>query len=336
MVVTQVVGVGIFLTPATMMRTLGGVGAALVVWAVDGHAQRCRRALLRRARHAVSEGWRRICVPARSVRPARGVRLRLDVAARDRPRHHRGAGYRPRAIPPRRHRRLPRRWSRPSRDRRRSLAFGAVDAGRHRRERPLLRWTAIAKLAMVGVLVTAAVAPGRGRRLRVRGSRRSRRRLASRRSPRRSSPRSSRLADGGSSGRMSDEVESPRRTMPLALRRRHHARDRDLRARHPGLHARRRAGGQASDEAFVADVGHPLFGDDGRTAARRDGRRRRCREPRGATLLGAPACLSGHGSRRPVPAAARSIRRRARHRRRRPTLIQVVAGLRLRPARHLR
>jgi hypothetical protein len=29
MVVTQVVGVGIFLTPATMMRTLGSLNAAL-------------------------------------------------------------------------------------------------------------------------------------------------------------------------------------------------------------------------------------------------------------------------------------------------------------------
>src|SRR5262245_11959618 len=36
MVVTQVVGVVIFLTPATMIRTLGGAGSTLVVWAVRG------------------------------------------------------------------------------------------------------------------------------------------------------------------------------------------------------------------------------------------------------------------------------------------------------------
>jgi APA family basic amino acid/polyamine antiporter len=36
MVVSQVVGVGIFLTPATMMRTIGSAPAALAVWAVMG------------------------------------------------------------------------------------------------------------------------------------------------------------------------------------------------------------------------------------------------------------------------------------------------------------
>ena len=36
MVVTNVVGVGIFLTPAAMMRSVGGLGPALLVWAVMG------------------------------------------------------------------------------------------------------------------------------------------------------------------------------------------------------------------------------------------------------------------------------------------------------------
>jgi APA family basic amino acid/polyamine antiporter len=36
MVVSQVVGVGIFLTPATMMRTIGSAPAALAVWAMMG------------------------------------------------------------------------------------------------------------------------------------------------------------------------------------------------------------------------------------------------------------------------------------------------------------
>jgi APA family basic amino acid/polyamine antiporter len=36
MVVSQVVGVGIFLTPATMIRTLGGAGASLGMWAIMG------------------------------------------------------------------------------------------------------------------------------------------------------------------------------------------------------------------------------------------------------------------------------------------------------------
>ena len=36
MVISQVIGVGIFLTPATMMRTLGTVNAALGVWVVMG------------------------------------------------------------------------------------------------------------------------------------------------------------------------------------------------------------------------------------------------------------------------------------------------------------
>ena len=36
MVVTQVIGVGIFLTPASMLRSVGGLGPALFVWAVVG------------------------------------------------------------------------------------------------------------------------------------------------------------------------------------------------------------------------------------------------------------------------------------------------------------
>lgn len=36
LVVSEVVGVGILLTPATMMRTLGGVWAPLVMWLAMG------------------------------------------------------------------------------------------------------------------------------------------------------------------------------------------------------------------------------------------------------------------------------------------------------------
>ena len=36
MVISQVVGAGIFLAPATMMRTLGSLGGALMVWAAMG------------------------------------------------------------------------------------------------------------------------------------------------------------------------------------------------------------------------------------------------------------------------------------------------------------
>jgi hypothetical protein len=36
MVVSQVVGVGIFLTPATMMRTVGSLPIALAVWGLMG------------------------------------------------------------------------------------------------------------------------------------------------------------------------------------------------------------------------------------------------------------------------------------------------------------
>jgi hypothetical protein len=36
MVVSQVIGVGIFLTPAALMRTVGGIGPALGVWVVLG------------------------------------------------------------------------------------------------------------------------------------------------------------------------------------------------------------------------------------------------------------------------------------------------------------
>src|SRR5688572_32207843 len=41
MVVSQVVGVGIFLTPATMMRSLGSPWAALAMWGVMGTLSAC-------------------------------------------------------------------------------------------------------------------------------------------------------------------------------------------------------------------------------------------------------------------------------------------------------
>jgi APA family basic amino acid/polyamine antiporter len=36
LVISQVIGVGIFLTPTTMMRTLGGIGPALAIWGLIG------------------------------------------------------------------------------------------------------------------------------------------------------------------------------------------------------------------------------------------------------------------------------------------------------------
>ena len=81
LVVGQVIAVGIFLTPGTMIRTLASPLWLLLVWAVHGRHGDLRRALLRRARRALPASGRRLRLPARGLRSARRVPLRLEVPA---------------------------------------------------------------------------------------------------------------------------------------------------------------------------------------------------------------------------------------------------------------
>ena len=55
---------------------------------------------------------------------------------------------------------------------------------------------------------------------------------------------------------MGDEVESPRRTMPHRARRRHRARDRDLCAGQPGIHADLDRAGDSNRRSLRVDRGH--------------------------------------------------------------------------------
>ena len=68
-VVGGVIGVGIFLTPAGMAKSLGSPLAAGRV-ADNGRHGVVRRALLRRVGRALSRSWRRLRLPSRSVGPA--------------------------------------------------------------------------------------------------------------------------------------------------------------------------------------------------------------------------------------------------------------------------
>jgi basic amino acid/polyamine antiporter, APA family len=214
MVVTQVIGVGIFLTPAAMMRAVGGLIPALMVWAAVGvlsiagalcYAELATRfptaggayVFLREAfgpRTAFVFGWMSLLVTDPGITAALAIGLsQYLLAAIGRP-----------VAPP-------------------SLIAAAVVcifalltlAGRSA-SGAVLRWTAVAKLAIVAVLVGAgaaragsaaglAAATGAATDLRF-GS------LAG-------AVIAAFFAFGGwwELGRMSEEVESPRRTMPRAL-----------------------------------------------------------------------------------------------------------------------
>ena len=69
MVVGGTIGVGIFLTPAGMAKSLGSPGLLLAVWVFLAAMALCGRALLRRAGRALPGGGRRLRLPARGVRP---------------------------------------------------------------------------------------------------------------------------------------------------------------------------------------------------------------------------------------------------------------------------
>jgi basic amino acid/polyamine antiporter, APA family len=259
MVVTQVVGVGIFLTPATMMRTVGSTRAALVIWAVMGalsiagaicYAELTTRfpkagggyIFLREgfgARSAFVFGWMALLVMDPGITAALGIGLAQYLLA--------ALGALPDLVP------VVAVAT--------TIAFGVLTLAGVAASTAVLRWTAIAKLAIVAILVGAAA-------FRVGGAASAESTVAARSGAigmeaLAASVIAAFFAFGGwwELGRMSEEVESPRRTMPRAL-----------------------IGGlvlvtaiyasvsiayvlsapgriEGTDEAFVAAIGAALFGD---------------------------------------------------------------------------
>jgi APA family basic amino acid/polyamine antiporter len=213
MVVSQVVGVGIFLTAATLVRTLGGVMPALAVWGVIGalsvagalcYAELATRfpqagggyVFLREAfgpRVAFVYGWMSLLVTDPGITAALGIgyaQYLLSAIGR------------------------PASWGVPV-----AIAvvwaFGVPALLGLNTSGTILRWMAVAKLTIVGALVVAGVSYAVGRDVtspELWGGGSNLQGLAA-------ATMAAFFAFGGwwDLGRMAGEVESPRRTMPRAL-----------------------------------------------------------------------------------------------------------------------
>ena len=215
MVVTQVVGVGIFLTPATMMRTVGSTRAALVIWAVMGalsiagaicYAELTTRfpkagggyIFLREgfgARTAFVFAWMALLVMDPGITAALGIGLAQYLLA--------AVGASPNLVPVVGVVTI--------------VAFGLLTLAGIVASTAVLRWTAIAKLAIVAILVGAAAfraggGPSMATNVASGSGAIGMEALAA-------SVVAAFFAFGGwwELGRMGEEVESPRRTMPRAL-----------------------------------------------------------------------------------------------------------------------
>ena len=214
MVVTQVIGVGIFLTPASMMRAVGGLGPALLVWGIVGllsvagalcYAELTTRfpnagggyVFLREAfgpRTAFTFGWMSLLVTDPGITAALAIGLgRYLLAAAGAPVSLTTAA----AIAA-------------------VCGFGLLTLAGRGASGAILRWTAVAKLTIVAILVGMGAA-----------------RSGSAVAAIAAMPATAGIgvealagaviaaffAFGGwwELGRMSEEVENPRRTMPRAL-----------------------------------------------------------------------------------------------------------------------
>jgi APA family basic amino acid/polyamine antiporter len=214
MVVSEVVGVGIFLAPATMMRTLGSLRAALAVWILMGtltaagalcYAELATRfpkagggyVFLREAfgaRSAFVYGWMALLVMDPGLTAALGIALAKYLLV--------AVGAPPGLVTPVALAAV--------------VAFGLVTLLGIKTSARLMEWTVAAKLAIVAVLVLVGA---------LRASNASGAvfmQLASPPlGPEALAPSiiAAFFAFGGwwEVGRMSGEVESPRRTMPRAL-----------------------------------------------------------------------------------------------------------------------
>ena len=261
MVVAQVVGVGIFLTPATMMRTLGSTRAALVVWVLRGalsiagalcYAELATRfpkagggyVFLREAfgqRVAFVSAWIAVLVTDPGITAALAIGLAqyllalLGVSS---------VSVMAVAIAT-------------------VIGFGLMTLIGLRASATIMRWTAIAKLVAVAILVAMAAtrwssaAPGAN--------------AASITSMSMDAWAASVIAAffafGGwwELGRLSEEVETPRRTMPRALIGGLALVTAIYASTTVAYQLAATEGARTTDEAFVAAVGAALFGE---TAAR--------------------------------------------------------------------
>lgn len=258
MVVTNVVGVGIFLTPASMMRAVGGLAPALLVWAVVGllsvagalcYAELTTRfpkagggyVFLREAfgsRTAFVYGWMSLLVTDPGITAALAIGLaQYLLAATGAPTSYTTTT----AIGA-------------------VCVFGALTLAGRGASSAILRWTAAAKLTIVAILLAAGLlrsgAAAASLALSTEPAAVGLNALAP-------AVIAAFFAFGGwwELGRMSEEVERPRRSMPRAL---------------IGgvtivtvvyalitmayaLGTSGRIAG-ATDDAFVADVGRALFG----------------------------------------------------------------------------
>ena len=212
MVITEVIGVGIFLTPATMVRTLGTPARILLVWAVLGaltaagalcYAELATRfpkagggyVFLREAfgpRCAFVYGWMALLVMDPGITAALGIGLAQYLLA--------ALGAPARLIQPVAIACI--------------LGFGLLTLLGLRASASLLRWTAAAKLAIVGYLVVMGLLAARSRSLdwTTPGPALGMDALAP-------AIIAAFFAIGGwwDLGKMSEEVDSPRRTLPRAL-----------------------------------------------------------------------------------------------------------------------
>ena len=259
MVVSQVVGVGIFLTPATMIRTVGGLSNALAVWGLMGllsaagalcYAELTTRyplaggayVFLREAfgaRAAFVYGWMALLVMDPGITAALGIGLAQYFVA--------AIGARSDLVPVIAIASI--------------VIFGALALLGINANARVMAWTAAAKLAIVALLVGAALVRARASGVDIQGA---------------PIPSSQALAAsfiaaffafGGwwEFGRMAEDVESPRRTMPRAL-----VGGIALVTTMYALASVAYTLGAphatpATDEAFVALVGANLFGAAGKT-----------------------------------------------------------------------
>lgn len=214
MVVTNVVGVGIFLTPASMMRAVGGIGPALLVWAVVGllsvagalcYAELTTRfpkagggyVFLREAfgsRAAFVYGWMSLLVtdPGITAALAIGLAQYLLAATGASPSHTTTVAIV--AV----------------------VAFGALTLAGRGASSAILRWTAAAKLTIVAILVGAGVMRSGSAAASLAASTETATIGMDALAP---AVIAAFFAFGGwwELGRMSEEVETPRRSMPRAL-----------------------------------------------------------------------------------------------------------------------
>jgi APA family basic amino acid/polyamine antiporter len=263
MVVTQVVGVGIFLTPATMMRTIGSTRAALLIWALMGalsiagalcYAELTTRfpkagggyVFLREAfgrRAAFVSGWIAVLVTDPGITAALAIGLARYLLT--------GMGVPRTSVP--------------------AVAvavvsvFGLLTLLGLGASATILRWTAIAKLVAVTILLGAAAIAGGGTAAAHSDAVGSTGNLSMEAVT--ASVIAAFFAFGGwwDLGRLSEEVEAPRHTMPRALIGGLAVVTAIYASTTVAYQLAASGGVGATDEAFVAAVGAALFGE---TAAR--------------------------------------------------------------------